>query len=80
MPARLFDVNLQAPEFPFLASDINRTALLSDIPEPVPYATNIVRPQVIYMQDVLPSKYGYDSLDREILFGPYTPPSPPPEV
>lgn len=65
MPARLFDVNLQAPEPPFLASDINRTALLSDIPEPVPYATNIVRPQAIYMKDTLPSKYGYDSLDYD---------------
>lgn len=68
MPSRLFDVNLQAPEFPFLYSDINRTALLTDIPEPVPYATNVIRPQAVYLKDTLPSKYGYDSLDRETTF------------
>lgn len=65
---RTLEINVSDLDFPLLSTDPARHALLTDVPENAAggrLAKNAA-PQILALQNVLPTKQGYSSLDRTV--------------
>lgn len=57
---RPYELNLKASQFPFLTHFLERTSIAQDIGTP----EQDIKPQPVYVKNVLPCLQGYDSLDQ----------------